>query len=131
MIRRPPRSTPRLTLFPYTTLFRSRDAALCFFLPDRMVSQFVYLSAEYMSGQAAVGGDRVFLLDSGDSDRVAVAVFDNGCGWLFLCTMQMHKNSVQNTDAAKRRISLSHAAGRDQPGAGRAAAQPLAVCQGW
>ena len=23
MIRRPPRSTPRLTLFPYTTLFRS------------------------------------------------------------------------------------------------------------
>src|SRR6188768_4484696 len=27
MIRRPPRSTRRLTLFPYTTLFRSRDTA--------------------------------------------------------------------------------------------------------
>src|SRR3546814_5233871 len=28
MIRRPPRSTRTDTLFPYTTLFRSRDAAL-------------------------------------------------------------------------------------------------------
>src|SRR6184192_1941402 len=27
MIRRPPRSTRRLTLFPYTTLFRSPDSA--------------------------------------------------------------------------------------------------------
>src|SRR5213592_2241040 len=28
MIRRPPRSTQRSTLFPYTTLFRSRDSAV-------------------------------------------------------------------------------------------------------
>src|SRR5881392_4512308 len=28
MIRRPPRSTQRTTLFPYTTLFRSRPAAI-------------------------------------------------------------------------------------------------------
>src|SRR6188768_4471903 len=31
MIRRPPRSTRRLTLFPYTTLFRSRAAGAPFF----------------------------------------------------------------------------------------------------
>src|SRR3546814_12576733 len=30
MIRRPPRSTRTDTLFPYTTLFRSPDQALCF-----------------------------------------------------------------------------------------------------
>src|SRR6188768_4395761 len=29
MIRRPPRSTRRLTLFPYTTLFRSRSPPWC------------------------------------------------------------------------------------------------------
>src|SRR3546814_6472675 len=29
MIRRPPRSTRTDTLFPYTTLFRSREPALC------------------------------------------------------------------------------------------------------
>src|SRR3546814_10700723 len=38
MLRRPPRSTRTYTLFPYTTLFRSRDdiAALC----DHFVSRY-------------------------------------------------------------------------------------------
>src|SRR3546814_6057943 len=35
MIRRPPRSTRTDTLFPYTTLFRSRRRALGGFLPER------------------------------------------------------------------------------------------------
>src|SRR3546814_19206390 len=34
MIRRPPRSTRTDTLFPYTTLFRSLQAAVCVFLGD-------------------------------------------------------------------------------------------------
>src|SRR3546814_6713269 len=34
MIRRPPRSTRTDTLFPYTTLFRSRQLALCVHVPS-------------------------------------------------------------------------------------------------
>src|SRR2546422_4748238 len=42
MIRRPPRST----LFPYTTLFRSRDAAaLIGFAPDGLTEPAAYLDA--------------------------------------------------------------------------------------
>ena len=50
MIRRPPRSTQRLTLFPYTTLFRSphgyiEDGQYSFYLQDhqgnsRVVAKF-------------------------------------------------------------------------------------------
>src|SRR6184192_4941889 len=36
MIRRPPRSTRRLTLFPYTTLFRSRLAVEAVSAPERL-----------------------------------------------------------------------------------------------
>src|SRR3546814_13375621 len=34
MIRRPPRSTRTDTLFPYTTLFRSRECPVCKFVPE-------------------------------------------------------------------------------------------------
>src|SRR3546814_10819911 len=40
MIRRPPRSTRTDTLFPYTTLFRSRGEAGARFAPDAMIVRY-------------------------------------------------------------------------------------------
>src|SRR3546814_16266062 len=53
MIRRPPRSTRTDTLFPYTTLFRSRLQGLCLRLPEAETV------ASPIDANADTGGDRL------------------------------------------------------------------------
>src|SRR3546814_1380213 len=57
MIRRPPRSTRTDTLFPYTTLFRSGDAALTAFL-DVIFRVFQLVMDEVHLGGAGEVADR-------------------------------------------------------------------------
>src|SRR3546814_10840500 len=67
MIRRPPRSTRTDTLFPYTTLFRSRAAVLG--ANDGIVS-----TASLLTGIAASGAARETILLSGIAALVAGAM---------------------------------------------------------
>src|SRR3546814_21104115 len=73
MIRRPPRSTRTDTLFPYTTLFRSRHREL-----HRQLAEG--LLAEAVDDQA----DRVFLADAAAAAIEHLVVGDLGRGGLVL-----------------------------------------------
>src|SRR3546814_20907515 len=64
MIRRPPRSTRTTSLFPYTTLFRSRLARLAFHFPH-------YLRAQRLG--FAIGAAH----DHGVADRDRAAVLEH------------------------------------------------------
>src|SRR3546814_16868186 len=68
MIRPPPRSTRTDTLFPYTTLFRSRHLAL-----DSGVVEEHVDPPERTHGRLGVAGDVGFVADVGLRDRDAVA----------------------------------------------------------
>src|SRR3546814_2127303 len=85
MIRRPPRSTPTDTLFPYTTLFRSLSRALRFHMPQSGagIKRPAPLlrecrPARLLAGTSALGDltrlldHHLGLLDGGDVDEAAV-----------------------------------------------------------
>src|SRR3546814_15409548 len=56
MIRLPPRSTRTYTLFPYTTLFRSRPAGIYLYATTPGIVPFADpLLAAYVAGQRAAG----------------------------------------------------------------------------
>ena len=65
MIRRPPRSTPVQTLFPYTTLFRSSTFGLynklAFFTED-----CPYFASHFIEGSESVTGVIMDILKGGD-----------------------------------------------------------------
>src|SRR2546428_8432841 len=69
MIRRPPRST----LFPYTTLFRSRDAAA----PERLVDQVERElgPVDVLAANAGLGRDRKSTRLNSSHDQISYAVF--------------------------------------------------------
>src|SRR3546814_16513718 len=82
MIRRPPRSTRTDTLFPYTTLFRSKPCAM---LPSRTRTEIVNIHASCV---AAGNGGVLILGNSGQGksdlalrliDRRARLVADDRC----------------------------------------------------
>src|SRR3546814_5184972 len=52
MIRRPPRSTRTITLFPYTTLFRS-DEAVDALVADDLIARFAGEAARHLFGRPA------------------------------------------------------------------------------
>src|SRR5690348_18208841 len=63
MIRRPPRST----LFPYTTLFRSREVLTDFILIDRVLrfAQHVVVIREIPSIESRIGGAGILRFERG------------------------------------------------------------------
>src|SRR3546814_8956747 len=65
MIRRPPRSTRTDTLFPYTTLFRSRE------LPDSLADQYV------IDHLVALGVDHGDAVGRAERDEGLAAVFQD------------------------------------------------------
>src|SRR3546814_2599221 len=72
MIRRPPRSTRTDTLFPYTTLFRSKVIARLVTIPEGMPSILVYeklMAAKYLTGDVRVPLEGTVLPDSYSYDR--------------------------------------------------------------
>src|SRR3546814_11554378 len=66
MIRRPPRSTRTDTLFPYTTLFRSRDLGLNEQTKDRWIATWI---AQGFEALEAMAGDDRYL--GGDTPGIA------------------------------------------------------------
>ena len=58
MIRRPPRSTPGRTLFPYTTLFRSDVAAVGDLVEEAEEGDLVFPEARRPIGADVHDGDR-------------------------------------------------------------------------
>src|SRR3712207_8907266 len=98
MIRRPPRST----LFPYTTLFRSRDkAALRRSLAG--VDKVVHLAAEVGVGQSMYAVDRY------------VSVNDHGTAVVFQqLRSEKHKAELQSTQYHLCRLFLETKKDNDQ-----------------
>src|SRR3546814_20529575 len=66
MIRRPPRSTRTDTLFPYTTLFRSQNAAV------PLLAQLVDLVEEAPEGALCCGRQLLALVGEREATRAAV-----------------------------------------------------------
>src|SRR3546814_18947245 len=66
MIRRPPRSTRTDTLFPYTTLFRSQNAAV------PLLAQLVDLVEEAPEGALCCGRQLLALVVEREATRAAV-----------------------------------------------------------
>src|SRR3546814_9173891 len=71
MIRRPPRSTRTDTLFPYTTLFRSRAEALAASLPDPYIISRTLSRREAVDSSAIEGTNSTLdeLLTIEEEDR--------------------------------------------------------------
>jgi hypothetical protein len=79
MIRRPPRSTREVTLFPYTTLFRSGGAA-----PTPAAPGLVYRVAHRVAGLGSLGRERYVALADWGGGRVAreaKALLPSACVW--------------------------------------------------
>src|SRR3712207_1642366 len=78
MIRRPPRST----LFPYTTLFRSRVAAVTKLFIYTLVGSLLMLAAAIATGVMSAGDEGVsFAL----ADLQQVVLSEESQRWIFLC----------------------------------------------
>src|SRR3546814_4411289 len=73
MIRRPPRSTRTETLFPYTTLFRSKDASHIEVRPGQTFSYYVHA---FNSGEEPCTD--VEIVDTLD-DRLSFVSCNRGC----------------------------------------------------
>src|SRR3546814_6331305 len=73
MIRRPPRSTRTETLFPYTTLFRSKDAS---HIEDQPGQTFSYYVHAFNSGEEPCTD--VEIVDTLD-DRLSFVSCNRGC----------------------------------------------------
>src|SRR3546814_17530655 len=74
MIRRPPRSTRTDTLFPYTTLFRSRDQLHQSRIANARLGAGIDDDVDAAAVDAGVGEDQAAgAVARGDDDRVAIA----------------------------------------------------------
>src|SRR3546814_19963887 len=77
MIRRPPRSTRTDTLFPYTTLFRSKDPVTLGLCSQRELDALVATAAKKAGIKAPedsrLEGDREALLEELSDERTAAA----------------------------------------------------------
>src|SRR3546814_12377155 len=109
MIRRPPRSTRTDTLFPYTTLFRSRCSSLA-----QLVLACGQPLARGLTGQRLdppdAAGDRAFAQDLEESNVAqrphmgAAAQFDR-IGTLVLAA---HREDAHFLDRKSTRLNSSH-----------------------
>src|SRR3546814_16411111 len=92
MIRRPPRSTRTDTLFPYTTLFRSKDVDGMFLsLPDDMLSGLTF--AEYLGINPRVT----------DNNRVGGTAFQT---YVFMAALALAEGAIDVASIAYRSVWL-------------------------
>src|SRR3546814_15623273 len=71
MIRRPPQSTRTYTLFPYTTLFRSKAGKGAFLIGACFVGFIVYSMAAQSGNPTGTVDDSTFRLDDASAERSA------------------------------------------------------------
>src|SRR3546814_3332599 len=104
MIRPPPRSTRTDTLFPYTTLFRSRHLAL-----DSGVVEEHVDPPERTHGRLGVAGDVGFVADVGLRDRDAVAATERlarGVEAVLVDVHQHHAGALRSEEHTSELQSL-------------------------
>src|SRR3546814_19941686 len=112
MIRRPPRSTRTDTLFPYTTLFRSRlggRAACCLSrrpFPRRRSPVKKYIIAVLL-GTGAVGAIGAGMLTSAPASA-QISVFDPANYRQNLLTAARTLSQINNQDRKSTRLNSSH-----------------------
>src|SRR3546814_837326 len=103
MIRRPPRSTRTDTLFPYTTLFRSRIRAM----NQDFAQGGVIEDANTVAHRLYFAGNALFfgvagLPEIGSARPAAVVFHDGACLTLQLVGRQLTHRPVKRTDMATR-----------------------------
>src|SRR3546814_9766399 len=97
MIRRPPRSTRTDTLFPYTTRFRSRPAAVGGVEVDDVAQQDAALDERLATRQQGADGQRA-LADAADH-LLAAGLDALGDGDLALARQQFHRAHLAQVHA--------------------------------
>ena len=103
MIRRPPRSTPEHTLFPYTTLFRSKENSDSEELESTQITVFAAASLENALNEVIKKYNEtqpnVTIIPSYDSSGTLLAQIEEGAACdVFFSAAQKQMDTLQNDD---------------------------------